>query len=914
VKRIKVRVLLEKSCPLIPVEAAEAAIEIPKPDLPLMSPNLFTQRPNRGRVSNPNDSTFLINPEDIDFSSTEQGPRFDPRKFHSDHPLLMSSGVGVGHLFTHATVSASDHSKSDQGSILTQMSAVQNSSNSDPSIGRETIPRLQCRADSGEMFDINNNEDYLLTLLMEPERDPFEGWNLQELVSHSCSPLQVASFIISCVNQLIPRSFLGSDENWRLLEAKIKHFIRLNRFDVLSSKQLLEGFHITDIYWCYGDKQTYGIIPRKTATDTQKATVLFHKFLVWLFEHLIMVLLRSNFYVTETMAFRNRLFYYRNEVWRSIRKQGFESLVSKGLLVPISDLEAKEILKRRELGACSLRFVPKATGLRPIVNLKKKFSNPEKTDFASSINELLAPVHAIVTHEATKNPSKILASSCMRHDEVHTRLSQFRNSVRSLFKSTPSSSHTSQDDLPPLFFVKLDIISAFDEIQQSKLMNILRQDVLIMERYISSLSSKLRVNRGRWTQSGIKTFVGPHEKVEMSEMLSGHLSKFSNSILATTATSEFATRDKLLSLLEEHITQHLIQSEGRYYLQKQGIPQGSILSSLLCSVYFGCLEKTYLSEYLETSVDQTTGKAKDASILLRWVDDFLYITTDRMKAVRFFERMHAGFDDFGTRCNPAKSSVNFPLSFRGEQVLNISFNTSNVQSTQFAGEIGEEDEEVWASANEMIWCGWLFDTRTLHIRKSIPTRIVVPEMVTTILSNRPGHSMSEKCHASVANAIHLILFDGTFNTRQVILENVFDIFAWTCLRMIAIERNMHFSTSLLPNGDPNLPALPNPKFITDLLFSLAQKFSSTLWKRISSPKAAQVKFNTKISPKDISALSLYAARAILLDHGFIRFRKVIDTLEAMINTKERENQSEQQNEEFSLVVAHRAPLFASAIF
>lgn len=48
------------------------------------------------------------------------------------------------------------------------------------------------------------------------------------------------------------------------------------------------------------------------------------------------------------------------------------------------------------------------------------------------------------------------------------------------------------------------------------------------------------------------------------------------------------------------------------------------------------------------------------SLLLRWIDDFLYISTDENLAREFAKTTHAGIPEYGCECNMAKSRVNFP--------------------------------------------------------------------------------------------------------------------------------------------------------------------------------------------------------------------------------------------------------------
>jgi telomerase reverse transcriptase len=70
-----------------------------------------------------------------------------------------------------------------------------------------------------------------------------------------------------------------------------------------------------------------------------------------------------------------------------------------------------------------------------------------------------------------------------------------------------------------------------------------------------------------------------------------------------------------------------------YYRQRTGIAQGSKLSSLLCALQYGALEHNKL------------GFATDdpaRSLLMRYVDDSLFITTDRAKATEFLRVMDTG--------------------------------------------------------------------------------------------------------------------------------------------------------------------------------------------------------------------------------------------------------------------------------
>ena len=89
------------------------------------------------------------------------------------------------------------------------------------------------------------------------------------------------------------------------------------------------------------------------------------------------------------------------------------------------------------------------------------------------------------------------------------------------------------------------------------------------------------------------------------------------------------------------------QIRSNYYRQMVGIPQGSVLSTLLCSFFYGDLERQKLQFTRDPSnVSMCCDKQEFALILvqelLRLVDDYLFITTSLPQAQRFLHVMQEG--------------------------------------------------------------------------------------------------------------------------------------------------------------------------------------------------------------------------------------------------------------------------------
>lgn len=60
---------------------------------------------------------------------------------------------------------------------------------------------------------------------------------------------------------------------------------------------------------------------------------------------------------------------------------------------------AQRILDGRRLGFSQLRLLPKETGVRPIMNLRRRPLKKGSKTLGSSINSILAPVYNMLTFE-----------------------------------------------------------------------------------------------------------------------------------------------------------------------------------------------------------------------------------------------------------------------------------------------------------------------------------------------------------------------------------------------------------------------------------------------------------------------------------------------------------------------------------
>jgi telomerase reverse transcriptase len=214
----------------------------------------------------------------------------------------------------------------------------------------------------------------------------------------------------------------------------------------------------------------------------------------------------------------------------------------------------------------------------------------------------------------------------------------------------------------PLYFAKLDVQSCFDTIPQKRLL-VMIDSLISLQEYqtgkhveISPLGQLQRLD-GQYVDpiplkryvahSGAANAVGSFDSLVRDKLVGAK----TNTVFVDTAAQRYETKDELMQLLREHVERNLVKIGKRFYRQKTGIPQGSVLSTILCNFFYAELERDVLSFALGSDC-----------LLLRLLDDFCLITTNREHAERFVRVMHRGHAEYGVTVKTSKTLVSFDMS------------------------------------------------------------------------------------------------------------------------------------------------------------------------------------------------------------------------------------------------------------
>lgn len=181
--------------------------------------------------------------------------------------------------------------------------------------------------------------------------------------------------------------------------------------------------------------------------------------------------------------------------------------------------------------------------------------------------------------------------------------------------------------------------------------------------------------------------------------------KFLRYFFSVQQCSRSVKKDELFYNLEEHVKQNVLQLNKSFYLQGLGIPQGSVLSSLLCSLYYGHMDRKLIFPFLEKTSEPVqifsrqpnsqdasaieNSKHKTASscsyMLLRFIDDFLFMSTSRDQAENFFRMLRTGFPDYNCYMNENKFCINFDIEISGQPSNRVCVGEDGISFLRWSG-------------------------------------------------------------------------------------------------------------------------------------------------------------------------------------------------------------------------------------
>lgn len=226
---------------------------------------------------------------------------------------------------------------------------------------------------------------------------------------------QVSAYCRGVVAQTFPSRFWGEGltgtHNKTRIMNEIDRFILMRRYESMTLHDVMHNMKIADVHWLAPPDQSQGA--KLAVSDFQKRREIFAEIVYYLFDSFLVPLISSNFYVTDSSTSRSQLFYFRHDVWKSLSEPAL-STMKLSMFEELQSSKIKRLLSRRSLGTSQVRLLPKDSGLRPIINLRRRVLNCDKGEMvlARSINSILTPAFNVLNYEKVERQTSFSSELC----------------------------------------------------------------------------------------------------------------------------------------------------------------------------------------------------------------------------------------------------------------------------------------------------------------------------------------------------------------------------------------------------------------------------------------------------------------------------------------------------------------------
>nr|XP_046274010.1 telomerase reverse transcriptase [Scatophagus argus] len=592
-------------------------------------------------------------------------------------------------------------------------------------------------------------------------KDAGQG-ELSSLLPQHCAPHRVYLFVKECLSAVIPQELWGSDHNRLLFFVRVRAFLRSGKFEKLSLAELMWKMKVNDCDWLKISK-TGRFPPSELSYRTQ----ILGQFLAWLLDGYVVGLVRACFYVTESVGQKYAARFYRQEIWAKLQDLAFRGHLSKGQMEELTPAQVASLPKATVISR--LRFIPKTDGMRPITRVMG--ADAKTRLYQGRVRDLLDMLRACVR----SNPS-LLGSTVWGMTDIHKVL---------------SSIAPAQKDKPqPLYFVKVDVSGAYESLPHDKLVEVIGQalspvqDELFTIRHYAKIwadsheglkkafvrqADFLEDNMGSTNMKGFVMSLQKRGKVHHTILVEKHF------------CSDLCGRETL-QFFTQMLTGSVVQFGKKTYRQCRGIPQGSVVSSLLCCLCYGHMESILFKDFTQKK-----------GCLLRLVDDFLLITPDLHEAQTFLRILLAGVPQYGLVVNPQKVVVNFQVSGNMSSCPGI---------------------RVLPPRCLFPWCGLLLDTHSLDVYKDYSSYAGLSLRYSLTLGSfhSAGQQMRRKLMAVLRLKCHALFLDLKTNSLEAVYKNIYKLLLLHALRF-------HVCAQSLPFGQT---VAKNPVYFLQMIWDMAE--------------------------------------------------------------------------------------------
>ena len=392
----------------------------------------------------------------------------------------------------------------------------------------------------------------------------------EELFSYTTDNDCVTQFINEFFYNCLPANFLKK-RNRKNFQKKVKKFIGLNKHELIQKNMLLEKINTRDIEWMRPSckKSVFQYF------DKENQYVIW-KLFQWIFEDVIVSLIRCFFYVTEQQKSYSKTYYYRKNVWDVIMKMSIADL-EKDTLLPVKREEVNDWKTNLKFAPGKLRLIPKKSTFRPIMTFNKKIIELGRAT-KETTNTKLGKSHLMLKTLKNRMFGDPFGFAVFNYDDIMKKYEVFVEKWKTVGQ-------------PKLYFVTMDIEKCYDSVDREKLASFLKTTQLLSpDFYIMQVQMLKRKNnividsnnhrrremshyfRSKWQQIALEGGQYP-SLLKVLEQEQNEINAKKTLVVESRKRSNYK-KDSLLKPVIDICKHNYIQFNRKFYKQKKGIPQG----------------------------------------------------------------------------------------------------------------------------------------------------------------------------------------------------------------------------------------------------------------------------------------------------------------------------------------------------
>ena len=450
-----------------------------------------------------------------------------------------------------------------------------------------------------------------------------ESFNIETALTMNTSHKELFKFLYAFFYTVFPAELFGSKANCRKFYSNLKILISANYNTEFRPWEIANGIDLEKMKPLFSN-------------DIKNIAPIC--FLCWIYD-CINCLIRSTFYVTESSHYKYLLFFYRYDIWSSIRDLASKHFIQNGWFIKIDSPKSKingeclaDFLKNS-----SCRFIPKKCSIRPITALRFYRKNEEATNCINMLSFLL------------------------RKTEPNANMLQWKlhDQIKTLKQNHPYG---------PFYIVRGDFENCYPSILSTKMLSIISEYLNRLVEEIDFDPSSIKIEKIELKRKNPNRFVSKKFKYLIfsksdNNLLKENIDTYINCveqqvsslnycIITPTLQSTF-TLETAIKVLKLYLTRSSIRvGKNTYFELARGIRQGGPLSTQLCSIYLNHLWRKVLPPL---QIDEKN------EFFLNIADDFVFVTTNYEKAKNFAITIRAGFPLYNLKVNENKCVLNFDL-------------------------------------------------------------------------------------------------------------------------------------------------------------------------------------------------------------------------------------------------------------